>query len=93
MKTQTNIQSMNLIFNGKKTIAYYVLEQGLHLEGTVIVRKRGGWTDNSTFQNLVKTGWLECRMSGPRGGSRYFTTDAGKAALQEVTACVLPQRQ
>ena len=77
---------MNLIFHGRKTIALYILRQGLHPDGTVIVRKRGGWTDNSTFQNLVKKGWLDCRMVGPRGGARYFTTEAGKAALQGVTA-------
>jgi hypothetical protein len=77
---------MNLIFNGKKTIAYDVLIQGTAPSGAVVVRKRGGWTDNSVFQNLVKNGWLELRMSGPRGGSRYFTTEAGKAALQRVTA-------
>ena len=73
---------MNLIFNGKKTIAFDVLRLGLQPTGAVVVRKRGGWTDNSVFQNLVKKGWLELRMSGPRGGSRYFTTDAGKAAMQ-----------
>ena len=77
---------MNLTFHGKKTIAFNILVQGLNSEGAVIVRKRGGWSDNATFQNLVKKGWLECRMSGPRGGSRYFTTEAGKVALQEATA-------
>ena len=77
---------MNLIFNGKKTIAFDVLTQGLLPDGAVVVRKRGGWTDNSVFQNLVKSGLLECRMVGPRGGARYFTTVAGKAALQGVTA-------
>ena len=77
---------MNLTFHGKKTIAFNILVQGLNSEGAVIVRKRGGWTDNSVFQNLVKTGWLELRMSGPRGGARYFTTAAGKIALQAVAA-------
>ena len=77
---------MNLLFNGKKTIAYSVLIQGLQPTGAVIVRKRGGWSDNTVFQNLVKIGWLEMRMSGPRGGSRYFTTDKGKSALKGVTA-------
>lgn len=72
---------MNLIFHGKKTTAFYILTYGLHSDGTTVERKRGGWTDNSTFQNLVKKGWLICRMSGPRGGARYFTTEAGKAAL------------
>lgn len=73
---------MNLIFHGRKTIALDVLRQGLQPNGAVIVRKRGGWSDHIVFQNLVKTGWLELRMSGPRGGSRYFTTEAGKSAMQ-----------
>lgn len=75
---------MNLIHNGKETIAHAVLVQGLSPTGAVIVRKTGGWTDNSVFQNLVKKGWLEMRMSGPRGGARYFTTAAGQAALSTL---------
>lgn len=70
---------MNLIYGGKKTNAFYLLEDGL--AGVGVTRRAKGFTNFSIIQGLVRAGLLERRAAGPRGGDRWFTTPDGAIAL------------
>jgi hypothetical protein len=45
------------------------------------VQRAKGFSDYGVIAGLVREGWLEPRAGGPRGGTRYFTTAAGAAAV------------
>ena len=81
---------MNLIYRGKKTVAFYKLRESATAAGTVATRTSASYPsdDHKVLQNLLKTGLVEMRSSGPRGGSRYHATAKGVEALAqfEVTA-------
>lgn len=77
----TNAKTPSLKIGGKQTVAAQKLAQGLTETGAQIVRRGKGWTDYDVIRRLVRHGWLEEKQTGPRGGTRYFTTDAGKNAL------------
>lgn len=72
---------MNLIYGGKKTNAFYLLEDGLSDDGVGVTRRAKGFTNFSIIQELVKAGLLERRAAGPRGGSRWFTTPQGALTM------------
>ena len=76
---------MNLIYGGKKTNAFYLLEDGLGADGVGVTRRAKGFTNFSNIQELVKAGLLERRATGPRGGSRWFTTPQGAITMIGAT--------
>ncbi len=78
---------MNLIYRGKKTVAFYKLRESATAAGTVSKYTTHS-SEHTVLQNLLKAGLVEMRASGPRGGSRYHATAAGVEALAqfEVTA-------
>ena len=73
---------MKLFIGLRKTRAHEILERGLTTEGATVTRRKKGWTDFDVIKNLMSAGWLEPRAAGVRGGIKYFTTSAGKAAIE-----------
>ena len=73
---------INLIFHGRTTAAHQKLIDGQTAEGARVVRRAKGFSDYDVINALVREGWLEARATGPRGGTRWFTTPAGAAAVQ-----------
>jgi hypothetical protein len=73
---------INLIFQGRTTAAHQKLIDGLTADGAGVVQRAKGFSDYGVIAGLVRAGWLEPRATGPRGGTRYFTTAAGAAAVQ-----------
>ena len=71
----------NLIFRGRTTAAHQKLLNGQTAEGARVCRRAKGFSDYDVVNALVRAGWLEARASGPRGGTRWFTTPAGVAAV------------
>lgn len=70
---------MNLIYHGKKTVAFYKLRESATAAGTV-----SKYTiEHTILQNLRKAGLVKMRASGPMGGSRYHATAAGVEALAQ----------
>jgi hypothetical protein len=72
---------IKLIFQGRTTAAHQKLIDGQTAEGAQVIRRAKGFSDHGVIAGLVRAGWLEPRASGPRGGTRYFTTAAGAAAV------------
>ena len=72
---------VNLIYQGRTTVAHQKLLDGQTAEGARVVRRAKGFSDHGVINALVRAGWLEARASGPRGGTRWFTTPAGAAAV------------
>ena len=72
---------VNLIFQGRTTAAHQKLLDGQTAEGARVCRRAKGFSDHGVINALVREGWLEARASGPRGGTRWFTTAAGAAAV------------
>ena len=70
----------NLVYQGRTTAAYQKLLDGQTPDGARVVRRAKGFSDHDVINGLVRAGWLEPRASGPRGGTRWFTTAAGAAA-------------
>jgi len=75
---------MKLTVGTRKTTAYYLLNDGLEFDGASVTRRRGGYTDFDVIKNLMRLGWMECRQTGPRGGSRYYTTELGREQLEQL---------
>ena len=73
---------INLTYQGRTTAAHQKLIDGQTTEGARVVRRAKGFSDYGVINALVRAGWLEPRATGPRGGTRYFTTAAGAAAVQ-----------
>lgn len=73
---------MKLYIGSRKTKAYQILERGCTDEGATVTRRAKGWTDFDVIKNLMNAGWLEPRAAGVRGGTRYFTTPAGRAQMK-----------
>lgn len=73
---------MNLMHHNKKTSAYFKLMDGMQDGGTTVIRRAKGYSDHNVIQSLVVRGFLEGKQCGPRGGTRYFTTLAGKEAIE-----------
>ena len=73
---------INLTYQGRTTAAHQKLLDGQTTEGARVVRRAKGFSDYGVINGLVRAGWLEARATGPRGGTRYFTTAAGAAAVQ-----------
>tara|TARA_R110000822_G_scaffold162095_1_gene302431 strand:- start:389 stop:616 length:228 start_codon:yes stop_codon:yes gene_type:complete len=73
---------INLIYQGRTTAAHQKLIDGQTAEGARVVRRAKGFSDHGVINALVREGWLEARSTGPRGGTRWFTTAAGAAAVQ-----------
>jgi hypothetical protein len=65
----------------RNTVAHKKLTAGLNDDGATIHRRARGYSDHDVIKRLVTVGWLEPRKTGPRGGVRYYTTQAGKEAL------------
>ena len=72
---------VKLIFHGRRTAAHQKLIDGQTPDGARVVRRAKGFSDHGVINGLVRAGWLEPRASGPRGGTRWFTTAAGAAAV------------
>ena len=72
---------INLIFQGRTTAAHQKLLDGQTAEGARVIRRAKGFSDHGVIVALVREGWLEARATGPRGGTRWFTTPAGAAAV------------
>jgi hypothetical protein len=73
---------MNLMHHNKKTSAYFKLIDGMQDGGTTVTRRAKGYSDHNVIQILVGKKFLEGKQCGPRGGTRYFTTPAGKEAIE-----------
>ena len=73
---------INLIYQGRTTAAHQKLIDGQTAEGARVVRRAKGFSDHGVINALVREGWLEARSTGPRGGTRWFTTAAGAAAVR-----------
>jgi hypothetical protein len=74
---------VNLIYQGRTTTAHQKLLDGQTAAGARVVRRARGFSDHGVINALLREGWLEARASGPRGGTRWFTTAAGAAALED----------
>jgi hypothetical protein len=74
---------INLIFQGRTTAAHQKLIDGLTADGAGVVQRAKGFSDYGVIAGLVRAGLLEPRATGPRGGTRYYTTAAGAAAVSE----------
>ena len=72
---------INLIYQGRATAAHQKLLDGQTAEGARVIRRAKGFSDHGVINGLVRAGWLEARATGPRGGTRYYTTAAGAAAV------------
>ena len=72
---------INLIFQGRTTAAYQKLLDGQTPDGARVIRRTKNFNDHNVINALVRAGWLEPRATGPRGGTRWFTTAAGAAAV------------
>jgi hypothetical protein len=73
---------INLIYQGRTTAAHQKLIDGQTAEGARgYAGARKGFSDHGVINGLVRAGWLEPRATGPRGGTRWFTTAAGAAAV------------
>ena len=72
---------INLIYQGRTTAAHQKLLDGQTAEGARVIRRAKGFSDHGVIVALVREGWLEARATGPRGGTRWFTTPAGAAAV------------
>ena len=72
---------INLIFQGRTTAAYQKLLDGQTPDGARVIRRTKNFNDHNVINGLVRAGWLEARATGPRGGTRWFTTPAGAAAV------------
>ena len=72
--------SPHLRYQGRTTAALQKLLDGQTTEGARVVRRAKGFSDFDVINGLVRAGWLEARASGPRGGTRWFTTPTGAAA-------------
>jgi hypothetical protein len=72
---------INLIYQGRTTTAHQKLIDGLTADGAGVVQRAKGFSDHGVINGLVRAGWLEPRATGPRGGTRWFTTAAGAAAV------------
>ncbi len=77
---------MNLIYRGKKTLAFKKLSDSCDCKGTVALRLRSSYPsdEHRVLQTLLKQKFVEQKNSGPRGGSRYHVTQAGKDALEQA---------
>ena len=73
---------INLIYQGRTTAAHQKLLDGQTADGARVIRRAKGFSDYDVINGLVRAGWLEPRASGPRGGTRWFTTAAGAVAVQ-----------
>ena len=72
---------INLTYQGRTTAAHQKLIDGQTAEGARVVRRAKGFSDHNVINGLVRAGLLEPRATGPRGGTRWFTTPAGAAAV------------
>jgi hypothetical protein len=72
---------INLIYQGRTTAAHQKLLDGQTPDGAGVIRRAKGFSDYDVINGLVRAGWLQARASGPRGGTRWFTTPAGAAAV------------
>ena len=72
---------INLIYQGRTTVAHQKLLDGQTPEGAQVCRRAKGFSDHNVITGLVRAAWLEPRAAGPRGGTRWFTTPAGAAAV------------
>ena len=72
---------INLTYQGRTTAAHQKLLDGLTADGAGVVQRAKGFSDHGVINGLVRAGWMEPRASGPRGGTRYYTTPAGAAAV------------
>ena len=72
---------VNLIFHGRTTAAHQKLLDGQTADGARVIQRAKGFSDYGVINALVRAGWLEARATGPRGGTRWFTTAAGVAAV------------
>ena len=73
---------INLVYQGRTTAAHQKLIDGQTADGARVIRRAKGFSDHDVINGLVRAGWLEPRASGPRGGTRWFTTAAGAEAVQ-----------
>ena len=74
---------MNLIYRGKRTLAFKKLTESSDPTGTVAERMRSNYPsdDHKVLQTLLKHKYVETKSSGPKGGSRYHITTLGAQAL------------
>jgi hypothetical protein len=76
----------------RPTHVYGALHDGLTPGGVPPVWNRNerkytvGLVDCRLFAETLRVGWMRAESLGPKGGTRYVTTDKGKAALAEVDA-------
>lgn len=75
-----------LIYRGKPTKACKNLFASCDPKGTVAERVQSSYPsdDHKVLQTLLAHKYVEMKPSGPRGGSRYHVTQAGKDALERA---------
>lgn len=80
------MRSLCLIYRGKPTKACKNLFASCDPKGTVAERLRSSYPsdDHKVLQILLAYKYVEQKNSGPRGGSRYHITHAGKDALERA---------
>jgi hypothetical protein len=79
-------KSMNLIYRGKPTQACKKLFDSCDSKGTVAERARSNYPsdEHKVLRTLLAHKYVEQKNSGPRGGSRYHVTQAGRDALERA---------
>ena len=80
----TMLISFRLVNGGKRTNSYWKLCDGRAREGAMVTQRRGGYCDRDLIRTLCDLGLLEERPSGPRGGTRYHTTRAGRRQIKRA---------
>jgi hypothetical protein len=68
----------------RRTKAFHKLVSGLEPAGATVVRRAWIHTDYDVLAALVRHNLMEVRYEGPRGGARWFTTQAGEQALMQL---------
>ena len=72
------MQNVNLVFQGRKTNSFYLLQDAKTKGGATVTRRAGGFSDYGLIQNLIRLGWVEPKNTGVRGGIRFHITRRGR---------------
>lgn len=84
---------LRLVWRGQLTMAFKILHAGIRKDVTVDARGVGH-NDISLLDKLVSAGYMEVVFTGPRGGKRWRTTKAGRAALSsDIRVAALAARR
>ena len=71
---------VNLIHHNRPTNKFYILSN----PGSIPTRRLKGYSDYNDYEALEQAGWLEKRVTGPRGGKTWWPTRKGKYHLAKA---------